>query len=185
LAMDMEWARVIYGEGEDRRRGSQEVRSALAVDGERMRRCWAGIEAELLGEGGIAIVERATGMSRTTIRAGRDELRGGIDNAAVVEVRRPGGGRPRLEELNPGLVTGAAAPYRADARRAREIRDLRREGQLARRVRLRGLEGWLRDRQPTDVALEFVTNETGTSLPPVAGGELDVAFARPVMPSRA
>ena len=47
---------------------------------ERMRRCWAGIEAELLGEGGIAIVERATGMSRTTIRAGRDELRGGIDN---------------------------------------------------------------------------------------------------------
>jgi hypothetical protein len=44
-------------------------------------------------------------MSRTTIRAGRDELRGGIDNATVVEVRRRGGGRPRLEELNPGLIT--------------------------------------------------------------------------------
>jgi hypothetical protein len=72
---------------------------------ERMRRCWAGIEAESLGEGGITIVERATGMSRTTIRAGRDELRGGIDNAGVVQVRRPGGGRPRLEELNPGLIT--------------------------------------------------------------------------------
>lgn len=72
---------------------------------ERMRRCWAGIEAESLGDGGIAIVERATGMSRTTIRAGRDELRGGIENAAVVQVRRPGGGRPRLEELNPGLIT--------------------------------------------------------------------------------
>lgn len=71
---------------------------------ERVRRCWAGIEAELLGEGGIAIVERATGISRTTIRAGRDELRGGVDNIAVVEVRRPGGGRPRLEELNPGLI---------------------------------------------------------------------------------
>ena len=27
-----------------------------------------------LGEGGIAIVERATGLSRTTIRAGRDTL---------------------------------------------------------------------------------------------------------------
>jgi hypothetical protein len=51
---------------------------------ERMRRCWAGVEAESLGEGGITIVENATGMSRTTIRAGRDELRGGIDNAAVV-----------------------------------------------------------------------------------------------------
>ena len=45
---------------------------------ERMRRCWAGVEADVIGEGGIAIVERATGMSRTTIRAGRDELRGGV-----------------------------------------------------------------------------------------------------------
>jgi len=27
---------------------------------ERMRRCWAGIEADALGDGGIAIVERAT-----------------------------------------------------------------------------------------------------------------------------
>jgi hypothetical protein len=77
----------------------------LPLMDERMRRCWAGIEAESLGDGGIAIVERATGMSRTTIRAGRDELRGGIENAAVVQVRRPGGGRPRLEELNPGLIT--------------------------------------------------------------------------------
>jgi len=72
---------------------------------ERMRRCWAGIEAESLGDGGIAIVERATGMSRTTIRAGRDEVRNGIDGAAMIQVRRPGCGRPRLEELNPGLIT--------------------------------------------------------------------------------
>jgi hypothetical protein len=72
---------------------------------ERGKRCWAGIEAEMLGEGGIAIVERATGMSRTTIRAGRDELRAGLQNVEVVQVRRPGGGRPRLEELNPGLIT--------------------------------------------------------------------------------
>jgi hypothetical protein len=72
---------------------------------ERMRRCWAGVEAEVLGEGGIAIVERATGMSRTTIRAGRDELRAGVEDIAVVQVRRTGGGRPRLEELDPALVT--------------------------------------------------------------------------------
>ena len=72
---------------------------------ERGKRCWAGIEAEMLGDGGIAIVERATGMSRTTIRAGRDELRAGPENVEVVQVRRPGGGRPRLEELNPGLIT--------------------------------------------------------------------------------
>ena len=45
---------------------------------ERLTRLWAGAEADALGEGGIAIVERATGLSRTTIRAGRDELRGGV-----------------------------------------------------------------------------------------------------------
>lgn len=72
---------------------------------ERMRRCWAGIEAEALGDGGIAIVERATGMSRTTIRAGRDEVRAGIKATEVVQVRRAGGGRPRLEALDPGLIT--------------------------------------------------------------------------------
>ena len=72
---------------------------------ERMRRCWAGVEADVLGEGGIAVVERATGMSRTTIRAGRDELRAGVEDVKVVPVRRTGGGRPRLEELDPALVT--------------------------------------------------------------------------------
>lgn len=72
---------------------------------ERMRRCWAGVEADALGEGGIAIVERATGMSRTTIRAGRDEVRAGLDDADVVQVRRTGGGRPRLEALDPELLT--------------------------------------------------------------------------------
>jgi hypothetical protein len=83
----------------------------LPLMDERLRRFrfWAGIEAESLGDGGIAIVERATGMSRTTIRAGRDELRAGIAAAALVQVRRPGGGRPRLEELNPGLIADLEA----------------------------------------------------------------------------
>ena len=72
---------------------------------ERMRRCWAGVEADAIGEGGIAMVERATGMSRTTIRAGRDEVRAGVENMDVVQVRRSGGGRPRLEEQDPGLMT--------------------------------------------------------------------------------
>ena len=71
---------------------------------ERVKRLWAGAEAEAYGDGGIAAVERATGMSRTTIRAGRDELRGGASAQDVVNVRRPGGGRPRLEETTPQLV---------------------------------------------------------------------------------
>src|SRR5262249_36745209 len=69
---------------------------------ERLRRLWAGAEAEAAGE--IAIVERATGLSRTTIRAGREELRGGVAPDDVVQVRRAGGGRPRLEERDPDLL---------------------------------------------------------------------------------
>jgi len=72
---------------------------------ERMRRCWAGVEADAIGEGGIALVERATGMSRTTIRAGRDEARAGLGDVDLAQVRRGGGGRPRLEEQDPGLMT--------------------------------------------------------------------------------
>jgi len=71
---------------------------------ERLTRLWAGAEADALGDGGIAVVERATGLSRTTIRAGRDELRAGVTPDEVVLVRRAGGGRPRLEETTPGLV---------------------------------------------------------------------------------
>jgi hypothetical protein len=71
---------------------------------ERLKRLWAGAEADAYGDGGIAAVERATGMSRTTIRGGRDELRAGARAEDVVNVRRPGGGRPRLEETSPHLV---------------------------------------------------------------------------------
>jgi len=52
---------------------SKWLASSTILD-ERGRRLWAGIEAEH-SEEGIAAVERATGLSRTTIRAGRDELR--------------------------------------------------------------------------------------------------------------
>ncbi len=71
---------------------------------ERLARLWAGAEAEAIGEGGIAIVEEATGMSRTTIRAGRDELRAGVAADDVVEVRRAGGGRPAIWESQPDIV---------------------------------------------------------------------------------
>jgi hypothetical protein len=71
---------------------------------ERITRLWAAAEAEVLGRGGIATVERATGLSRTTIRAGLVELRGGASPEEVINVRRPGGGRPSLEEVSPEIV---------------------------------------------------------------------------------
>lgn len=42
---------------------------------ERLRRQWAACEAESLGRGGVSLVAQATGLSRTTIWAGRRELR--------------------------------------------------------------------------------------------------------------
>jgi len=71
---------------------------------ERMRRLWAGAEVLAMSHGGIAAVARATGMSRTTVRAGRDEVVAGVDSDDVVSERRDGGGRPRLEDLDPGLL---------------------------------------------------------------------------------
>jgi hypothetical protein len=71
---------------------------------ERLTRLWAGAEAEAIGEGGITLVAAATGMSRTTIRAGRDELRKGVAAQDVVKVRRAGAGRPSIEKRKPEII---------------------------------------------------------------------------------
>jgi transposase len=61
---------------------------------ERFRRLWAATEALALGHGGIGLVERATGISRSTIARGIRELRSGQD-LSPDRTRRPGGGRKR------------------------------------------------------------------------------------------
>src|SRR5215831_21309120 len=71
---------------------------------ERLTRLWAGAEAEAIGDGGITLVAAATGMSRTTIRAGRDELRSGAAAATTARIRRAGAGRPSVENQVPGIV---------------------------------------------------------------------------------
>jgi hypothetical protein len=70
---------------------------------ERTRRLWAGAEAESLGRGGVAWVAAATGMAISTVRKGRDELRGHTPSDLVRE-RRRGGGRPRREDQDSGLA---------------------------------------------------------------------------------
>ena len=76
---------------------------------ERITRLWVAAEADVLGHGGIAMVERATGVSRTTIRVGLEELRAGASPDDVVQVRRGGGGRPSIEETSPGIVSALEA----------------------------------------------------------------------------
>lgn len=65
---------------------------------ERMRRLWAGTEADALGRGGVAAVARATGMAISTVRKGRDEVRAGVRPADLVRVRRSPGKRPFEDE---------------------------------------------------------------------------------------
>jgi hypothetical protein len=76
---------------------------ALApVMDERMRRHWAATEAMELGWSGVTCVARATGLSRTTIAAGIQELKGQQGNPQPISprLRRPGGGRPHLVDTD-------------------------------------------------------------------------------------
>jgi hypothetical protein len=71
---------------------------------ERARRHWAATEALELGWGGISAVAQATGLARDTIRAGIRELRQRpAPPPGAGRIRRPGGGRKPLAELDPGL----------------------------------------------------------------------------------
>lgn len=70
---------------------------------ERSRRVWAASEALSLGHGGIGLVERATGISRSTISRGIQELDAG-ESLSGDRTRRPGGGRKRTVETDDRLV---------------------------------------------------------------------------------
>jgi len=70
---------------------------------ERSRRLVAGAESLALTRGGISAVSRATGISRPVIRLGMAELKN-PKTALVGRVRRPGGGRKRIGERDPGIL---------------------------------------------------------------------------------
>src|SRR5580658_5909575 len=70
---------------------------------ERQRRLVAAADAQLLGHGGIATLSRITGLSRTTLHKGLQELKEG-KGAPAERVRRAGGGRKRKTEQVPEVV---------------------------------------------------------------------------------
>jgi DNA-binding MarR family transcriptional regulator len=82
---------------------------------EAMQRLWAATEARSLGRGGVSLVAKAVGMSRTTIHAGLAELEAAQlvskqpgkatpRRQAVRRVRAAGGGRKKLVDSSPGLL---------------------------------------------------------------------------------
>ncbi len=73
---------------------------------ERTRRLTAAAEAEAIGFGGVAMVARATGFSRLTIRAGIKELKAVPElHPGGHRIRRPGGGRKRTVDTDLTLKT--------------------------------------------------------------------------------
>src|SRR5689334_2183161 len=107
---------------------------------ERGRRLFVAGEALSLGHGGVTAVAAATGMARSTINRGIADLKAGHDDLDGA-IRRPGGGRKRAVETQPGLLTALEgliedairgdpeAPLRWVSRSQRNIAEaLRRQG---------------------------------------------------------
>jgi hypothetical protein len=81
---------------------------------ERQRRLLMGAEARALGHGGIRLVARAAGVREGTVSLGADELEAGHE--PLGRVRRPGGGRKRAADLDPGLLPALLALVEPDER---------------------------------------------------------------------
>ena len=93
---------------------------------ERQRRLLVAIEAKVLGRGGVSAVAVATGVSRSTIKAGLDEIEAmqATDRTAeepatpATRLRRAGAGRKRIEAKDETLVADLLAlvdpPARGD-----------------------------------------------------------------------
>src|ERR1035441_3886250 len=77
-------------------------------------RLWAAVEARTMGRGGVSVVAKAVGMSRTTIYAGLEELKSAsieessapstTSHAATRRVRAQGGGRKKLTDKDATLL---------------------------------------------------------------------------------
>lgn len=80
-------------------------RTLEGVLDERQRRLYAAAEAKVLGHGGVKRVHEATGVARGSILAGLKELEQEPKDLTVDgrRIRRPGAGRKKLVELDPGV----------------------------------------------------------------------------------
>ena len=80
---------------------------------DRTRRLWAAVEARAIGRGGMMRVAEATGLSRSTIRAGLRELDSPSipddENQTRARLRRPGAGRKPLMDHDPTLLEALEA----------------------------------------------------------------------------
>jgi transposase len=83
---------------------------------ERQRRLALAAEARLLGHGGVRAVAQAAGVSESTVRHGVSELDSGGDPLPAKRVRRTGGGRKSVEDLDAALIPALMALVEPDER---------------------------------------------------------------------
>jgi hypothetical protein len=87
-------------------------------------RLWAAAEARSLGRGGVSLVAKAVGLSRTTVYAGMAEIEVSSKrkgprkstaqipgSGAAIRVRAPGGGRKRLVDIEASLLADLDAVW--------------------------------------------------------------------------
>lgn len=80
------------------------LRSILPYLDEKQRRILLACEARSLGYGGVSRVSRATGISRPTIHQGLKELEASPLEQPASTIRRKGGGRKCIEEIDPSIL---------------------------------------------------------------------------------
>jgi hypothetical protein len=114
----------------------QKYRALAPVLNERTRRLWAATEARAIGYGGIALVQRATGLARSTVERGLAELDAPGPPLAPDRIRRAGGGRKRAVDKDRSLAadldalvepTSAGAPDSALRWTSKSLRRLTEE----------------------------------------------------------
>ncbi len=82
---------------------------------EQARRRFAAAEALALGRGGVTLVAKVTGIARSTIRRGQDDIEQSRA-AGCGRVRRPGGGRRLKTETDPTLLNDLQTLLEASTR---------------------------------------------------------------------
>lgn len=90
------------------------ITKVLSILNERQKRLYLAMEAEDVGHGGVLVVSKASNVSRKTIIKGKKELQEfsqtdtvvlSEDIAVIDRVRKAGGGRKKLRESNPALMS--------------------------------------------------------------------------------
>lgn len=86
----------------------QRYKSLYSTFNEKQKRLWAASEAIGIGHGGVTLLQRVTGLSRSTIHLGIKELKEQNFHASPLScemdnIRHSGGGRKTIEHAQPGL----------------------------------------------------------------------------------